>query len=172
MIIKCFLAVKSDQVLASPPIKQLQESVCAASGYGVVKQNQGYTALIWGTVPRCYIKIYIWSAVPGSYSSHVEVKNTDSPCSPVAAQAGNMYTVLASLCPTGQEPEIGMTCNQQPTQRGMGESSAAEGIYRKLSPCKRGFASVTWADIYLNQPYQANQDKKVQTAFQNSWYNS
>lgn len=149
MVIKCFLAVKPDQVLASPPINQLQELVCAVSGYGVVKQKHGFTALIWEAVPRCYIKIFIWAAVPGSYSSHVEVKKADSPGSAVAAQAADTYTVLASLCPSGQEPEIGMTCNQPPTQGGTGESSAAEGIYRKLSPCKRGFASVTWPDRYL-----------------------
>lgn len=42
---------------------------------------------------------------------------------------------------------------------GTGESSAAGGTCRKFVPCKRGFASVTWPDIYL-KPSQANQDKK------------
>lgn len=113
LIMKCFLAVKPDQVLASAPVNQLQELVHSASGYGSVKEKRGCTAFIWGTLRRCYIKISIWPAVPGNYSSHFEVKwRKRIPPAALPLPRQETYTVTVSLCPTGQKPEVKRTYNQ------------------------------------------------------------
>lgn len=148
---KWFLAAKSDQVLASPPINHLQELVHSASGYGSVKQKRGYIALISATVCRCYIKISSWGAVPGSYSSHFEMKWRKR-ITPTAVPWHRHETRARSwppCIPQASSQRWGWPITSHTCRGGTGESSAAGGTCRKLEPCNRDFASVSWPDISL-----------------------
>ena len=144
-IMKYFLAVKPDQVLASPPVNQLQELVHSASGYGSVKQKHGCKALIWATVRRCCIQISIWAAVPGSYGSHFEVKwRKRIPPAALPRQRQETCTQSWPPCiPQARSQTQGWPITSRVCRGGTGKSSAAGGTCRKLVSCNRGFASVT-----------------------------